>query len=77
MVHILISLKKIEFINFLPNMNDEDEKYFLEILCSKKKKRKTNPELYEDFEKAVVNDFLSFGELRKKKNIYIGLYQIK
>jgi len=32
------------------------------------------PELYEDFEKAVINDFLSFGELRKKKSMYIGLF---
>jgi len=53
-VHIVITLKEISFINFLPQ-NDESEKYFLEIKASVLAMRRTNPELYDDFSKSVIN----------------------
>lgn len=75
-VHLVISLKEISFINFLPQ-NDENEKYYMEIKASIKEMRQTTPELYDDFSKSVINEFFFLRELKKSKVLYIGLHQIK
>lgn len=69
-------LKLINFINFLPQ-NCEEEKYFLEVKASIRQLRRTTPELYNDFAKSVINEFLYLRELKKNKMIYVGLWQIK
>lgn len=62
-VHLIINFKEIFFINFLP-LPKETEKYFMEIQASVHEIRRTNPEIYPDFSKSVINEFFSIKELK-------------
>eukprot|EP00825_Cyclidium_porcatum_P035990 TRINITY_DN3780_c0_g1_i4.p1 TRINITY_DN3780_c0_g1~~TRINITY_DN3780_c0_g1_i4.p1 ORF type:complete len:312 (-),score=53.28 TRINITY_DN3780_c0_g1_i4:54-989(-) len=75
-IHILITLIDISFINFLP-VNWEEEKYFLEIKSSTKAPRKTNPEMYLNFSKSVINEYLTLSQIYWNRLLYIALFQKK
>lgn len=75
-IHLVITLIDISFINFLP-ANWEEEKYFLEIRSSIKPPRKTNPEMYLNFSKSVINEYLTLAQIYQNRIIYIGLFQKK
>lgn len=70
---MVLGLKDIKFINFLPQ-NEENEKYYLEIKASVRAMRETIPEKYEDFSQSVINEFFFLKELMKSKLVYVALY---
>ncbi|KAL4508452.1 hypothetical protein ABPG72_003756 [Tetrahymena utriculariae] len=73
-VHLIINVKEIAFVNFLP-VSSETEKYFMEIQASIHEIRRTNPEIYSDFSKSVINEFFYLREIKQNRIIYIGLYK--
>lgn len=73
---MVVHLKDLEFINFLP-LNDESEKYVMEVKASIKPLRTTIPETYEDFSQSVINEYFYLRELKKSKLIYMAVHQLK
>ncbi|EAR99400.2 hypothetical protein TTHERM_00133660 (macronuclear) [Tetrahymena thermophila SB210] len=73
-IHLVINVKEIAFVNFLP-VSSETEKYFMEIQASIHEIRRTNPEIYSDFSKSVINEFFYLREIKQNRIIYIGLYK--
>ena len=72
-IQVIIKLIDISFINFLP-VNWDQEKYFMEIKAGSKPSRKTTPELYLDFSKSIINEFMLVSDLKQNKIIYISLF---
>jgi hypothetical protein len=75
-IQVIIKLIDISFINFLP-VNWDQEKYYMEIKAGDKASRKTTPEVYMDFSKSIINEFMLVSDLKRNKIIYVALFQKK
>lgn len=75
-IQVIIKLIDISFINFLP-VNWDQEKYYMEIKAGDKPSRKTTPEVYMDFSKSIINEFMLVSDLKRNKIIYVALFQKK
>ena len=71
-----IELSKVHFECLIPK-NNESESYYLEIKAASKNFRETEPVQFEEFCKSVIEEEITMGELRKFKNVLVGIYRKK
>ena len=76
-IKITFNLQLLTFLNLIPDDNDPEELYTMEIKVGNKLSKKTELVKYEDFQNQIWSDVVQVSEIVDNKVVFGGFYQFK